>query len=109
MPVGYDIPLGFKFTNCSSPGEDFRAQIYINGYQYGKYENNVGPQRDFPVPEGILNYQDSNSLGVSLWAMDSAGAKLCGLELISYTIVETGLGKIVATAQPEWVKRKGAY
>ena len=40
MPVGYDIPLYFQFTNSTPSGAavpNYRAQIYINGYQFGKY------------------------------------------------------------------------
>ena len=40
MPVGYDIPLSFEFTNATASGmavSDYRAQLYVNGYQFGKY------------------------------------------------------------------------
>lgn len=41
LPYGYDIPLAFEFTNTTSddgtgPAE-FRSQLYVNGYQFGKY------------------------------------------------------------------------
>ena len=34
-PAGYDIPLAFVFTNTT--GANYRAQLYVNGYQFGKY------------------------------------------------------------------------
>ena len=34
-PLGYDIPLAFVFTNTT--GAEYRAQLYVNGYQFGKY------------------------------------------------------------------------
>lgn len=40
MPVGYDIPLSFLFTNSSTSGpavSNYRVQLYVNGYQFGKY------------------------------------------------------------------------
>lgn len=40
MPSGYDIPVSFQFTNSTSNGTavpSFRAQLYVNGYQFGKY------------------------------------------------------------------------
>lgn len=40
LPSGYDIPLSFVFTNSSSNTtgvSNFRSQIYVNGYQFGKY------------------------------------------------------------------------
>lgn len=108
LPKGFDIPLAFKFTN-STETPNFRAQIYVNGYQFGKYANNVGPQTEFPVPEGIINHQGKNTLGVSLWAMDKAGAKIEGLELVATALVQSGFGKVEASEQPKWKERKGAY
>lgn len=40
MPIGYDIPLSFVISNVTaSTGESslFRAQLFVNGYQFGKY------------------------------------------------------------------------
>lgn len=36
MPKGYDIPLSVVFAN-STQSPTFRAQLYINGWQFGKY------------------------------------------------------------------------
>ena len=54
MPRNYDIPLTFNFGNTTINGAvaDYRAQLWINGYQFGKYANNIGPQSSFPVPQG---------------------------------------------------------
>lgn len=58
MPSGWDIPLSFTFTNSTSESSNataaaWRSQLYVNGYQFGKYVHNVGPQDSYPVPEGI--------------------------------------------------------
>lgn len=40
MPTGYDIPLAFQFTNSTQLETEvlnYRAQLYVNGYQFGKY------------------------------------------------------------------------
>ena len=41
IPAGYDIPLSFQFTNNTADGSSaltsYRAQLYVNGYQFGKY------------------------------------------------------------------------
>jgi len=39
LPAGYDIPLSFVFANTTMNGttSDFRAQLFVNGYQFGKY------------------------------------------------------------------------
>ena len=54
FPRGYDIPLTFNFGNTTMNGAvaDYRAQLWVNGYQFGKYINNIGPQSSFPVPQG---------------------------------------------------------
>lgn len=57
LPKGYDVPLSFNFGNSTgSDGEgtsDYRVQLWVNGWQFGKYVNNIGPQRSFPVPQGM--------------------------------------------------------
>jgi hypothetical protein len=55
FPRGYDIPLTFNFGNTTINGAtaDYRAQLWVNGYQFGKYVNNIGPQSSYPVPQGM--------------------------------------------------------
>lgn len=44
LPRDYDIPLTFNFGNTTINGAtaDYRAQLWVNGYQFGKYVNNIG-------------------------------------------------------------------
>ncbi|KAI4106816.1 MAG: hypothetical protein L6R37_002019 [Teloschistes peruensis] len=112
LPSGYDIPLSFVFTNSSSNTtgvSNFRSQIYVNGYQFGKYVNNIGPQTAFPVPEGILNYHGINYLALSLWALDAKGARIENLQLASTAVIQSGYGRIGLSPVPGYVKRVGAY
>ncbi|KAK6412301.1 hypothetical protein LTR95_017993 [Oleoguttula sp. CCFEE 5521] len=119
LPSGYDIPLSISFANSTSDAYKaangtarpaaYRCQLFVNGYQFGKYVHNVGPQDVFPVPQGIWNYQGSNTLAVSLWVQETAGAKVDGFSLIAGTAVQSGFGKVAPAPQPEWVKREGAY
>lgn len=114
IPVGYDIPLAFEFTNTTaSDGRptQFRSQLYVNGWQFGKYVNNIGPQTLFPVPEGILNHHGPNVLALSLWSLDSStGAKLGGFKLVNTAVVRSGYGTVVEMSSDDsWVRREGAY
>jgi hypothetical protein len=61
LPTGYDIPLSFVFGNTTINGAvaDYRAQLWVNGYQFGKYVNNIGPQTVFPVPQGKKTCSES--------------------------------------------------
>lgn len=107
LPEGYDIPLYFSFGNATySP---YRVQLYVNGYQFGKYVSQLGPETEFPVPQGILNYQGENWVALTLWAQDSSGAKLDDFKLIYGTPVLTALTGIESSPQPAWTQRAGAY
>lgn len=109
IPAGYDVPLSFVFTDATSPAASYRVQLYVNGYQFGKYTNNVGPQKSFPVPEGILNYRGTNYVAVTLWAQQSGGAKVGGLSLVAGTPVLSGLGTVSLVAMPSYTARARAY
>ena len=40
MPLGYDIPLSIVFTNATAEDSStarFRSEIFVNGWQFGKY------------------------------------------------------------------------
>lgn len=37
IPPGWDVPLGFAFANGSAAPARYRAQLFVNGYQFGKY------------------------------------------------------------------------
>jgi beta-galactosidase len=109
LPEGYDIPLSFVFANSTS--QYYRAQLYVNGWQFGKYSmlslfnlcrvveltniivDHLGPQTKFPVPEGILNYQGQNFVAITLWAQQEGGARLEGLELVADAVIQSGYQK----------------
>ena len=113
MPLGYDIPLGFEFTNTTigdgAGMAEFRCLLFVNGWQFGKYVNNIGPQTLFPVPEGILNYHGSNDIALSLWSLSAKGARLAGLRLVRLGEVMTGYGRVEMSPGDVWSERVGAY
>ena len=40
LPLGYNIPISFLFANGTAEGSkasSYRSQLYVNGYQFGKY------------------------------------------------------------------------
>jgi hypothetical protein len=107
----YDIPLSFTFTNVTAAAAEspYRAWLYINGFQFGRYVSNIGPQTDFPVPEGILNYSGDNWVGLVIWAPDAAGAKVPGFALTAKTPMLTGRETVKVVRSPTWKQRAGAY
>jgi hypothetical protein len=111
----FDIPIAFAFANDTSSVAaagglvPFRAFLYVNGWQFGRYTSNVGPQTSFPVPEGILNYNGTNTVGLVLWALDKSGAKVPDFFLSVGNPVMTGRERVELVESPGWVERKGAY
>ena len=71
--------------------------------------NNLGPQARFPVPEGILNHNGRNDIALTLWSLDSQGAKLGGFDIVSHMPVLSGYQKPQPVPQPGWSLRDGAY
>lgn len=111
IPHDWDIPLSFVFHGDAFNGEgkDWRAQLWVNGYQFGKFVNGIGPQQRFPIPEGILNYRGENFVAVSIWALESGGAKPDRFELVSGMPVKSGYGEVQIPLMSSWVKRDGVY
>ncbi|KAI0602624.1 beta-galactosidase precursor [Biscogniauxia sp. FL1348] len=104
----YDVPLSFAFRASTR----LRVQLYVNGWQFGKYVPHVGPQTRFPVPEGILNYRGENWIGLLVWTMEDDGGGGSGLEdfrLEAGVPVLTGTAPVVLVDSPAWRRREGAY
>ncbi|KAJ7781617.1 glycoside hydrolase family 35 protein [Mycena metata] len=108
IPAGVDYPLALVLTNATT-NPLFRAQLYVNGYQFGKYVNHIGPQTSFPVPQGILNYNGANTLAVSLWAAGASGARLASLALKVTAKVESSMAPVVNQPATPWVRRSNAF
>jgi len=111
LPRDYDIPLTFNFGNTTINGAtaDYRAQLWVNGYQFGKYINNIGPQTSFPVPQGILDYYGTNWLVIEIWAQQTTGAHLTNLTLEAGTVAWTAMKRPELAPRPSYSKRTGAY
>ncbi|CAO3669777.1 unnamed protein product [Umbelopsis vinacea] len=68
IPKNHDVPLGIRFTDNKS--ERYRALLFINGWQFGKYANDLGPQTLYYVPEGILNHNGENTIAIGVISID---------------------------------------
>ncbi|KAI4592309.1 hypothetical protein KJ359_011368 [Pestalotiopsis sp. 9143b] len=108
LPAGYDVPLSVRFPAINSTST-VRVQLWVNGWQFGKYVSNIGPQTQYPVPEGIWNYQGQNWLAVSLWALEATGGSIESIELIAGEAVQTGRDQVEVVDSPAWSERAGAY
>lgn len=52
LPTGVDVPVALKIER--TPSSNYRSVIYINGWQFGRFSSNFGPQTVFPVSAMVL-------------------------------------------------------
>lgn len=90
IPTGIDVSLGFVLS--SPAGTTVRAQLYVNGYMFGKYVPYIGNQVVFPVFPGILDYHNENTIALSIWAQEEIGG--------SVSIEWTVLGVVTSAFDP---------
>lgn len=72
LNVPQDSDVGVSFVFATIPEVELRAQLYVNGWQMGKFVNALGPQTVFPVHSGVLNHRGDNTLAVSVWMLGDA-------------------------------------
>ncbi|KAL1744295.1 glycoside hydrolase superfamily [Schizophyllum fasciatum] len=103
LPESYDIPMSFVFPNTTG---NYRAQLYVNGWQMGKRVANMGPQTAFHVHEGILNYHGSNTVALCFWNLGSAAedSRIPSLALET-TGVYHGVSGDVEISNAKWEDR----
>lgn len=104
-----DVPIGLELS--APAGTIASVQIYVNGYQYGKYIPHIGPQTRFPFPPGVINNQGKNTLALSVWAETDAGAKLDVVSLFAYGVYQTSFdfAQDWSYLQPEWSSERLQY
>ena len=105
LPTAYDIPLSISFGTLG--GGPFRAQLFVNGYQFGKFLSNIGPQVLFPVPNGILNANGENYVAITVWALEGP-VKIQDLKLVPTQVVQSGYGAVEQVLQPAYSPRANA-
>jgi beta-galactosidase GanA len=102
LPKDQDVPLGVTFSDDTS--RRYRAQLFVNGWQFGRYINHVGPQRTFPIPAGILRTNGSNTLAVAVWSEDGETGGLGTVKLEQYANLAGGV-KVSNVASPAYDPR----
>jgi hypothetical protein len=108
VPRGLDVSFEFSL---SSPGSlKLRALLFVNGYQYGRFNPWMGHQVDFPVPPGVLNYNGQNTIGLAVWAQTEEGAQV-GVEVKKAYVAESSLDVTFDGnyLRPPWTANRLAY
>ncbi len=94
VPRGQDATIGIAFGDTSkprSPHAAYRVLIFVNGWNMGQFIAHVGPQRIFPVPEGILNHRGRNSIALAVTSDGAPGNALEQVKLVTLRNVRGGL------------------
>ncbi|GAB7355385.1 hypothetical protein MBLNU459_g5906t1 [Dothideomycetes sp. NU459] len=109
LDADLDVPLGVELG--APAGTVASAMLYVNGYQYGKFIPQIGPQTRFPIPPGVVNNAGENTLAIGLWAQSDAGASLDTVELFAYGAYESSFGfsRDWSSLQPGWSRSRLQY
>ncbi|MFB9834275.1 beta-galactosidase [Actinoallomurus acaciae] len=82
LPSGQDTSLGLSISD--NPSRRYRAEIFVNGWDLGNYVNYLGPQHDFPIPNGVLNPRGTNDIKIAVWNLDDSTGGLGTVALTDY-------------------------
>ncbi len=88
LPRDQDVSLAVQIDDARS--RTYRARLFVNGWQFGVYINQYGPQTRFVVPGGILRGQGRNSLVIASWGEDGTG----GIGAVSLVVEGNVLGGV---------------
>ncbi|MES2337208.1 MAG: beta-galactosidase [Pseudomonadota bacterium] len=108
VPKGQDATIGVAFGDTTKPrsAAQYRVLIFVNGWQMGQFIAHIGPQRVFPVPEGILNHRGRNSIALAVTSDGAPGNTLEDVKLVTLRNVRGGLPvrMVAAPATPAELK-----
>ncbi|KAK7984309.1 putative PMA1-H+-transporting P-type ATPase [Apiospora arundinis] len=111
VPTGLDVSISFRLTAAEDAASNqLRALLFINGYQYGRFNPYIGHQIDFPVPPGILNYDGDNTIAVTVWSQSSQGAEMkveWNVDFVHETSYDMRFD--AAYLRPGWTKERLEY
>jgi hypothetical protein len=82
LPRGQDTSVGITIND--DPAREYRALIYVNGWQVGQYVNYLGPEHSFPIPNGVLDPNGPNSIAIAVWNLDGSTGGLGTVALTDY-------------------------
>jgi beta-galactosidase GanA len=106
VPQADDASLGITIGDPSTPrgSGDYRALLFVNGWNMGQYIADVGPQHTFVVPNGVLNPNGANTIAIAVTSNGGAGN---GLERVSLTNLGTVRGGVPVQLDrsPRWHPR----
>ncbi|KAF9887419.1 hypothetical protein FE257_010274 [Aspergillus nanangensis] len=113
LPRGIDTSISFVLGTPAGASKAYRAQLFVNGYQYGRYHPHIGNQVVFPVPAGILDLDGENTVAVAVWAQSEEGAEITVDWKVDYVVGSSldvvGVSKEARNLRPGWDRGREAY
>jgi hypothetical protein len=93
LPKGHDVQLGLAFGDTTKPRSERsnRALIFVNGWNMGQFIANIGPQRTFVIPPGILNPNGQNTIALAVTTDGKPGNALEPVRLVKLRAVRGGV------------------
>jgi hypothetical protein len=93
VPPGDDATIGISIGDPATPRStrDYRVLIFVNGWNMGQFIANIGPQRVFPIPEGILNHRGNNVLALAVTSDGAPDNALEAVRLVTLRNVRGGV------------------
>ncbi|CAG8012867.1 unnamed protein product [Penicillium nalgiovense] len=111
IPAHTDVSISFVLSTPAGATTKYRAQLFVNGYQYGRYNPYIGNQVIYPVPVGILDYKGENTIGVAVWAQSEEGASI-GIDWRVNYLADSSLDVAswdTKDLRPEWSEERVKY
>ncbi|MGR6329896.1 beta-galactosidase [Sphingomonas sp. XXL09] len=105
VPKGQDATIAVAFGDTAVPRSvaKYRALLFVNGWNMGQFVAHVGPQRVFPIPEGILNHRGANTIALAVTSDGAPGDALEAVNLVTLRNVRGGVpvSPVAAPARPD--------
>ncbi|NIJ31653.1 beta-galactosidase [Sphingomonas oligoaromativorans] len=103
VPAGEDATIGVQIGDPSTPRSPgrYRVLIFVNGWNMGQFIANIGPQRVFPIPEGILHHRGHNTLALAVTSDGRPGNGLEAVKLVTMRHVRGGV-PVEPVAAPDY-------
>ncbi|MDE1010711.1 MAG: beta galactosidase jelly roll domain-containing protein, partial [Paraburkholderia fungorum] len=93
IPAGNDVSVGIQIGGADGTitGGNYRALIFVNGWNMGQYIANVGPQHTFVVPNGVLNPNGQNTIAIAVTSNGNPSDGLESVRLVNLGTVRGGV------------------
>ncbi|RZJ33233.1 MAG: beta-galactosidase, partial [Brevundimonas sp.] len=103
VPKGQDATIAVAFGDTATPRSTarYRVLLFVNGWNMGQFIAHVGPQRLFPIPEGILDHHGNNTIALAVTSDGQTGHALEQVRLVTVRTVKGGVPVRMVAAPPE--------